>query len=74
MLHSCLWLRGKLINALTSNGNSEERLGAGIMQLRIEDPNTLLSCGYDTSVRLWDLRTRLVSKSNYMLALNYVSD
>ncbi len=50
--------RGKLICGLTSTGEDTERLGAGILQLKMEDSNTVLSCGYDTTVRLWDLRLR----------------
>ena len=31
--------------------------GAGVLDLRFESPNELLTCGYDTFIRLWDLRT-----------------
>ena len=32
------------------------RRGAGILDIQYEDTNTLLSCGYDTIIRLWDTR------------------
>ncbi|KAK2496826.1 LOW QUALITY PROTEIN: hypothetical protein MC885_007226 [Smutsia gigantea] len=31
--------------------------GAGVLDVMYETPSTLLSCGYDTYVRYWDLRT-----------------
>ncbi|CAG0887749.1 unnamed protein product [Darwinula stevensoni] len=34
----------------------ESRRGAGILDIVWEDPHTLLSCGYDSTVRLTDLR------------------
>ncbi|XP_077266803.1 F-box/WD repeat-containing protein 4 isoform X2 [Temnothorax americanus] len=33
------------------------RHGAGILDMVWDDPNTLLTCGYDTYIRKWDLRT-----------------
>ena len=33
------------------------RFGAGVLDMKYEDPNTLLSCGYDASLRMWDTRT-----------------
>ncbi|XP_012287711.1 F-box/WD repeat-containing protein 4-like [Orussus abietinus] len=33
------------------------RLGAGILDMVWDDPNTLLTCGYDSYTRKWDLRT-----------------
>lgn len=30
--------------------------GAGVLDVMYESPSTLLSCGYDTYVRYWDLR------------------
>lgn len=33
------------------------RLGAGTLDLKYETPHTLLSCGYDSTVRLWDTRS-----------------
>ncbi|RUS87773.1 hypothetical protein EGW08_004438 [Elysia chlorotica] len=33
------------------------RRGAGVLDLRFESPNELLTCGYDTFIRLWDMRT-----------------
>lgn len=44
---------GRLINSLVSGVN---RLGAGVRGLKWETPYTLLSCGYDTNIRLWDMR------------------
>ncbi|XP_039315126.1 F-box/WD repeat-containing protein 4 isoform X2 [Solenopsis invicta] len=35
----------------------EWKHGAGILDMVWEDPNTLLTCGYDTYIRKWDLRT-----------------
>jgi len=29
--------------------------GAGILDMVWDDPNTLLTCGYDTYIRKWDL-------------------
>ncbi|KAK3919121.1 F-box/WD repeat-containing protein 4 [Frankliniella fusca] len=31
--------------------------GAGVLDVIWEDPNTLVSCGYDSIVRMWDVRT-----------------
>lgn len=31
--------------------------GAGVLDVFYETPSTLLSCGYDTYIRYWDLRT-----------------
>lgn len=31
--------------------------GAGVLDIRFESPNEMLTCGYDTFIRLWDLRT-----------------
>ncbi|XP_018047796.1 PREDICTED: F-box/WD repeat-containing protein 4 [Atta colombica] len=35
----------------------EWKYGAGILDMVWDDPNTLLTCGYDTYIRKWDLRT-----------------
>ncbi|XP_076016585.1 F-box/WD repeat-containing protein 4 [Genypterus blacodes] len=35
---------------------SEFRRGAGVLDVVFESPFQLLSCGYDTFIRLWDLR------------------
>ncbi|KAG8233895.1 hypothetical protein J437_LFUL005223 [Ladona fulva] len=32
------------------------RNGAGVLDVHWETPQILLSCGYDTAIRLWDLR------------------
>ncbi|KAJ1525697.1 hypothetical protein ONE63_008908 [Megalurothrips usitatus] len=31
--------------------------GAGVLDVLWEDPNTVVSCGYDSYVRMWDIRT-----------------
>ena len=36
--------------------DSSGKRGAGVLDVKFESPNTLLSCGYDTAVRLWDMR------------------
>ncbi|XP_005093209.1 F-box/WD repeat-containing protein 4 [Aplysia californica] len=33
------------------------RMGAGVLDLMFESPHELLTCGYDTFLRMWDLRT-----------------
>ncbi|XP_048663156.1 F-box/WD repeat-containing protein 4 isoform X2 [Marmota marmota marmota] len=38
--------------------------GAGVLDVMYESPSTLLSCGYDTYVRYWDLRTSVRSSRN----------
>ncbi|XP_013860504.1 F-box/WD repeat-containing protein 4 [Austrofundulus limnaeus] len=35
---------------------SEFRRGAGVLDIQFESPFQLLTCGYDTFIRLWDLR------------------
>ena len=39
------------------NCDSSKKHGAGILDMKFESANVLLSCGYDTAVRLWDMRT-----------------
>ena len=48
-----LCLSGSCVAQLSVN----HRRGAGVLDLRFESPNELLTCGYDTFIRLWDLRT-----------------
>lgn len=36
--------------------NHQWRQGAGILDMVWENPHTLLTCGYDTCIRKWDLR------------------
>mgnify|MGYP002804090912 FL=1 len=36
--------------------DSSGRRGAGVLDMKFESPNILLSGGYDTAVRLWDMR------------------
>ncbi|XP_068745797.1 F-box/WD repeat-containing protein 4-like isoform X2 [Montipora capricornis] len=55
---------GQLIRSFVSG---EKRLGAGVLGLKWETPHTLLSCGYDTSVRLWDIRLTNHSDSSCVL-------
>ncbi|XP_062576658.1 F-box/WD repeat-containing protein 4-like [Saccostrea cucullata] len=35
---------------------TQHKIGAGVLDLHYENENTLLSCGYDTFVHMWDLR------------------
>ncbi|KAK0054640.1 F-box/WD repeat-containing protein 4 [Biomphalaria pfeifferi] len=37
--------------------NFNHKQGAGVFDLKFESPHELLTCGYDTFLRLWDLRT-----------------
>ncbi|XP_013410568.1 F-box/WD repeat-containing protein 4 [Lingula anatina] len=37
--------------------HTNHRKGAGAKDVQFESPNELLSCGYDTYIRLWDTRT-----------------
>ncbi|XP_068111768.1 F-box/WD repeat-containing protein 4 [Hyperolius riggenbachi] len=43
---------GQLMNCL----GTEFKRGAGVLDVCYETPSTLLSCGYDTYIRYWDLR------------------
>lgn len=38
-------------------GDGHKR-GAGVLDMCFESPNILLTCGHDTYLRMWDLRTR----------------
>lgn len=51
-----IWLYDLMDNRLICSLNDEHRHGAGVLGIQWEDYNTLLSCGYDTLIRLWDLR------------------
>ncbi|XP_057591933.1 F-box/WD repeat-containing protein 4 isoform X2 [Hippopotamus amphibius kiboko] len=42
--------------------------GAGVLDVMYESPSTLLSCGYDTYVRYWDLRAS-VSQNGFLRPL-----
>lgn len=42
---------------VTMMGGPDHRNGAGVMHVYPESPTQLLSCGYDTFVRLWDVRS-----------------
>ncbi|XP_066589512.1 F-box/WD repeat-containing protein 4 [Prorops nasuta] len=39
------------------NLQHEWRRGAGVLDMVWDTPQTLLTCGYDTSIRKWDMRT-----------------
>lgn len=59
MMYCIIWcdffgLRGLNMSELVCDSIS--KLGAGVMDIKFESPNILLSCGYDTAVRLWDIR------------------
>jgi len=45
--------RGQFVDHL----GSDPRYGAGVLDIQYESPDIVLSCGYDTYVRMWDLRT-----------------
>lgn len=47
------YYRGKSLCQLGNNF----KFGAGILQAIYESPNQIMSCGYDTCIRLWDTRT-----------------
>ena len=56
LFHLVLYLfviSGQLVRELKT---SHHRRGAGVFAVKWETPSTLLSCGYDTAVRLWDTR------------------
>ncbi|KAL9983357.1 hypothetical protein ACROYT_G005516 [Oculina patagonica] len=55
---------GRLITNLVSG---LIRPGAGVRGIKWETPYTLLSCGYDTNVRLWDTRLHNHSGSSCVL-------
>ncbi|KAG8551531.1 hypothetical protein GDO81_004148 [Engystomops pustulosus] len=44
---------GELMNCL----GTDFKRGAGVLDVFYETPSILLSCGYDTYIRCWDLRT-----------------
>ncbi len=44
--------RGEMIGIL----GQDYRKGAGILDIQWENPHTLLACGYDSFLRLWDTR------------------
>ncbi|XP_042315470.1 F-box/WD repeat-containing protein 4 isoform X2 [Sceloporus undulatus] len=46
-------LSGQLVTCL----GTDFHRGAGVLDVFYETPSTLLSCGYDTYIRYWDLRT-----------------
>ncbi|KAJ8248146.1 hypothetical protein GJAV_G00238830 [Gymnothorax javanicus] len=50
----CIWEmeRGQMVSCL----GSDFRRGAGVLDITFESPFQLLTCGYDTFIRYWDLR------------------
>lgn len=61
---------------------SEFRRGAGVLDMVFESPFQLFTCGYDTFIRLWDLRLSpryantsllLSSTSTFQLVLMRIS-
>ena len=38
---------------MTSLVSGVTKVGAGVRGMKWESPHTLLSCGYDTNIRLW---------------------
>lgn len=55
---------GKLMTSLVSGVT---KVGAGVRGMKWESPHTLLSCGYDTNIRLWDIRLNNYSVSSCVL-------
>lgn len=51
---------------------SEFRRGAGVLDIVFESPFQLYTCGYDTFIRLWDLRlsTQYVTIFLFLVQLN----
>ncbi|KAK7508522.1 hypothetical protein BaRGS_00000088 [Batillaria attramentaria] len=45
---------GQLLNHL----GADFKRGSGVLDMAFESPNTLLTCGHDTYLRMWDLRTQ----------------
>ena len=45
------------------------RFGAGVLDVQYEDPHILLSCGYDTLVRMWDIRA---SHTHWYVYFSYI--
>lgn len=54
MFYPSFYVSGECIGQLSVN----HRRGAGVLDLRFESPHELLACGYDTFIRMWDLRTQ----------------
>ncbi|KAK6177856.1 hypothetical protein SNE40_012738 [Patella caerulea] len=44
---------GEMLSTL----DPDHQAGAGILDIKFESPHTLLTCGYDTNLSMWDLRT-----------------
>lgn len=43
-------------NEFSVDISEQFKAGAGIFDIIWETPNSLLTCGYDTYIRLWDIR------------------
>lgn len=58
LIHKFLTLRWSVILRLecVCSLGSQFRRGAGVLDMVFETPSQLLTCGYDTFVRMWDLR------------------
>ena len=50
--------RGERVHAFHSDRELKGREGGGVYDIKMDNYNEVLTCGYDTSIRLWDLRTR----------------
>lgn len=58
LIHTFLTLRWSVVLRLecVCSLGSQFRRGAGVLDMVFETPSQLLTCGYDTFVRMWDLR------------------
>lgn len=56
-------------SCMLSQLGREHKIGAGVLDMQFEDEHTLLTCGYDTYVRMWDLRTNQWYDSPLILLL-----
>lgn len=63
VLASIFAFRSCIVNQL----GREHKIGAGVLDMQFEDEHTLLTCGYDTYVRMWDLRTNQWYDSPFIL-------
>jgi len=58
----CWWMRIECfvcrIQQIGTLGQ-DYRHGAGVLDIQFDSAFTLLTCGYDTIIRLWDLRASL---------------
>lgn len=54
-------------SCMLSQLGRDHKIGAGVLDMQFEDEHTLLTCGYDTYVRMWDLRTNQWYDSPFIL-------